>query len=106
MALMQIAGNKCRVCGGNIILSSEGKSCAHCETFAHVACFPQSTCDVCGQSFESYEAPKPDPLRDAILPRALRPSKSGGPVLFLAALFVFLIFLAYYGFMHLLASGH
>jgi hypothetical protein len=103
---MQIAGNKCKVCGRSIVLSSEGKFCPRCGTFAHFACEARDNCDICGRQFQHYERPEADPLRDAILPRALRPTKSSGPVLFLAALFVFLIFLAYYGFMHLLASGH
>jgi len=105
---MQIAGNKCRACGNNITLSSEGKFCARCGTFAHLACAPQSACEVCGQPFECYEAPKPEPLRDAILPRALRPAKSGGPVIAagLILLLAFLFFILYYGFMQMLASGH
>jgi hypothetical protein len=103
---MQIAGSKCKVCGQKIVLSREGKFCPECNTYAHLVCEARDNCDICGRPLQNYERPEADPTRDAILPRALRPSKSGGPVLFLAALFVFLIFLAYYGFMHLLASGH
>ena len=91
---MQIAGNKCKVCGHNIVLSSEGKFCPHCGKYAHLVCEACDNCDICGGPFQQYESPDADPMRDAILPRALRPAKSGGPVLFLAALFVLLIFLA------------
>ena len=103
---MQIAGSKCGVCGRNIVLSSEGKCCPHCNICAHIVCETRDNCEICGRPFQQYERPEADPMRDAILPRALRPAKSGGPVLFLAALLLFLIFLAYYGFMYLLASGH
>ena len=103
---MQIAGNKCKVCERNIVLSREGKFCAHCGTAAHLACEPSGQCEVCGQPFQEEERPKSDLMRDTILPRALRPVKSAGPVLLLAALLAFLLFIAYYGFLELLASGH
>jgi hypothetical protein len=32
---MQIAGNKCKVCERNIILSNEGKGCARCGAVVH-----------------------------------------------------------------------
>jgi hypothetical protein len=91
---MQIAGNRCKFCERNIVLSSEGKYCARCGTFAHVACEPQSDCDACGQPFQEYERPEADPMRDAVLPRALRPASSGGLLMIsLMALMVILIFL-------------
>jgi hypothetical protein len=74
---MQIAGNKCRTCGAKIICAYEGKTCVHCGSFVHGTCEPRATCDVCGQPFQQYELPGPDPLSEAILPRALRPAKGG-----------------------------
>jgi hypothetical protein len=105
---MQSAGNRCKVCERNIVLSSEGKYCPRCGTFAHVACEPQNDCPVCGQPFQGYERPEADPLRDAILPRALRPSGSGGPLMIalLILLPVVLFLIIYYAIMEALARGH
>lgn len=86
---MQIVGEKCKICKQNIVFLDEGKFCAQCETFVHVACLPQANCDVCGQPFQYGERPKPDPKSDAFVPRALHPAKSGGPVL---AIFLVLAF--------------
>jgi len=80
-AVMQIAGNQCTVCGENITLSSEGKFCADCKTVVHVTCVPSDHCSRCGQPYHFYERPKVDPLSDAVVPRALRPVKSGAPAL-------------------------
>ena len=91
---MQIAGNKCKICARNIILAHEGKACVHCGTFVHVTCERRATCDVCGQPFQQYKPPAPDPLREAILPRALRPAKGGGwtiAVLGAAILVIFIL---------------
>jgi hypothetical protein len=76
---MQIAGNTCRICDRGIILSSEGKFCPYCGTYVHLACEPRGKCDVCGQPYQIFEPPKADPLSDAVVPPALRPSRSGGP---------------------------
>ncbi len=76
---MQIAGSKCTVCGCSIVLSREGKFCARCGTCVHLKCEPRERCGVCGQPLRSEALPDADPFRDAILPRALRPSK-GGPL--------------------------
>jgi hypothetical protein len=78
---MQIAGTKCKVCGQNIILSSEGKFCTTCGSAVHLTCDPNATCGICGKAYELYERPQSDALRDALLPPALRPSRSGGPAL-------------------------
>ncbi len=78
---MQIAGSKCRVCGHSIVLSNEGKYCVRCENVAHRTCEPRAKCDVCGEPFQAYERPEVDPLKEAILPPALRPAGSGGPTL-------------------------
>jgi len=75
---MQIAGNKCRICALKIIFAHEGKTCVHCGTFVHGTGELRATCDVCGQPFQQYDLPEPDPLREAFLPRALRPAKGGG----------------------------
>jgi hypothetical protein len=105
---MQIAGNKCRVCGRSIVLSSEGKYCEGCGAFAHAACEPAGSCPICGQPFQEYERPKPDPLRDALLPRALRPARSGGPLMvaLLILLPVLVFLLIYYAIETALAHGH
>jgi hypothetical protein len=105
---MQIAGNKCRVCEHTIVLSSEGKYCGGCAAFVHVTCEPAGSCPVCGQAFQEYERPKPDPMREAVLPRALRPARSGGPLMVaLLILFVVVVFLViYYAIETALARGH
>jgi hypothetical protein len=76
---MQIAGIACKVCKQNIILSSEGKFCRSCRTTVNFTCEPQDSCAVCGQAYEVDKGPEADPLRDAALPPALRPNRSGGP---------------------------
>jgi len=89
---MQFAGNNCRVCGEKIVFENEGKSCHHCGTIVHDACELRLDCPACGQRFAKYERPEPDPLRDAILPRSLRPSRSGGPAIALAFGMLLLLF--------------
>ena len=78
---MQIAGNSCKICDRGIILSSEGKFCPRCGTCVHLACEPRDKCVVCGQPYQNFEPRKPDPLSEAVVPPALRPTKSGGPTL-------------------------
>ena len=87
----QIAGNRCSVCSQNIVLSSEGKGCAHCQTFVHATCEPRETCGVCGQPYLFQKRPQFDPVSDAVLPRALRPAKSGAPML---AVFIMVLMMA------------
>jgi hypothetical protein len=82
---MQIAGNKCKICGFNIILSTEGKYCAQCGILVHVACEPRPNCDLCGQPYHGYEPPEANPRSEAFVPSALRPAKSAGPILLLVA---------------------
>ena len=104
---MQIAGNKCKVCDRNIVLSSEGKFCARCGTFVHLICEPEAKCGVCAQPFQHYERPRVDPLSEAILPRALRTGKSGAPLM--AALILLpalIVIIVYYAIMGVLAHGH
>jgi hypothetical protein len=102
---MQVAGNKCGACGRDIVLSSEGKFCPGCGAYAHLACEPDPQCHVCGQAFQYQESPKRDPLGEAIVPRALRPTNSFGPVLFLIAglalLAIILYWLWEYGLTHM-----
>jgi len=88
---MQIAGNTCRICERRIVFGNEGKFCGRCGVFVHLTCLPQAECDVCGQAFQRQETPKPDPLRDAILPPALRPVTNGAPVLAIGLAVVLLI---------------
>ena len=87
---MQIAGNRCKVCAQKITLSAEGKYCALCQAVVHTACAPNDACSDCGQPYQLYERPKVDPLSDAVLPRALRPAKSGAPLL---AVFIMMLVL-------------
>ncbi len=104
---MQIAGNKCKVCGRSIVLSKEGKFCARCGTFMHLACEPREDCSACGQPLRLETPPDTDPLRDAILPPALRPARSGPLLIALLVLVPALLFLIiYYAILNALAHGH
>ena len=69
---MQIAGSACKICERNIVLALDGKFCLHCSAVVHRACDPRAKCHVCGQAFQGYERPSVDPIREAIVPRALR----------------------------------
>lgn len=95
---MQIAGSKCKVCERNIVFSNEGKFCAHCGAVVHLACESQAKCGVCGQPFQQYEPPQADPLSEAILPPALRSTKSGAPTfaILMAVVLAILVIVAYY----------
>ena len=94
---MQIAGSICKVCSEAIVLSREGKFCPECKTFVHVRCEPPPGCSACGSRFESFIPAAADPLSDALLPSALRPAGSGGPVfaivLVLTLVFVLILLL-------------
>jgi|SRR5215467_5121560 len=103
---MQIAGNKCKVCGKEIILSSEGKFCARCEVVTHLTCEPRNSCDVCGEPYQTYERPKADPKSEALLPRTLRPANLGAPVLMFIVVLALLIMVALYLIKAGLESGH
>jgi hypothetical protein len=91
---MQIAGNKCKVCEGNIAFSVEGKFCPRCETVVHLKCDSLDICDGCGQPFAGYEEPEPDPTRSSFVPRALRPVKFETSIMVLAGLLVLVGLLA------------
>jgi|HubBroStandDraft_1064217.scaffolds.fasta_scaffold516183_1 hypothetical protein len=73
---MQIAGNNCAICKGNVVLSREGELCSHCGTVVHLMCEPRSTCLNCGQLYHKDERAKVDPLDNAILPRGFRTENS------------------------------
>lgn len=88
---MQIAGTECRFCRQKIVLSTEGKYCEHCSVVVHRNCEPSDTCSVCGQSFHFYERPAVDPIGDAIVPRALRATKSSGPLFVVGVLVIVLV---------------
>ena len=104
---MQIAGNTCKLCERRIILSIEGKFCAPCGTVAHLTCEPRAQCNVCDQLYQFFEPAKADPMADAVLPPALRPTSSGIPMT--AALLMLLLFfmgiILCYAFLGSLASG-
>src|SRR5215467_7872706 len=103
---MQIAGNKCKVCGKEIILSSEGKFCARCEVVTHLTCEMRTNCDVCGEPYQAYERCKADPKSEGLLPRALRPVNLGAPVLMFIAVLAFLIMVALYLIKEGLENAH
>ena len=106
--LMQIAGTRCKACGHNVVLSSEGKFCLRCGEVVHLACEPRDTCGVCGQQYQTDERPKTDPLRDAILPPALRSATSGGPAFAISGgvAFALLAIIVWYTIEHVLSHGH
>lgn len=104
---MQIAGSKCSVCGGDIVLSKEGKFCSKCGRCMHLVCEPLEDCSICGGTLRLEAPPDADPLRDAILPRALRPAKGGPLMVALLSLVAAVLFLIiYYAIMDALAHGH
>src|SRR5512138_984713 len=94
---MQIAGTQCSVCNRSIVIATEGKSCPGCGRIVHCGCEPSATCSACGKEFQGFDRPSADPLRDALVPRALRQGGSSfqiGVVLVLFILvFVFCVFL-------------
>lgn len=92
---MELAGSTCAVCGQYIVLAREGKWCPACARAVHQACDPRSQCARCGGDYALPRLPASDPLRDAILPRRLRPDSGANPVavLFLGLL-LFLFFCA------------
>lgn len=106
--IMQIAGNRCKVCQREIILSREGKACVHCGTVVHLACESGARCDACGQPYQNYQPPKADPLSEAIVPSALRPPKGGGPTfaILLAGVILFLAVLLWWANEYFLAHSH
>ncbi len=105
---MQIAGTLCKVCGRNIVLSSEGKFCPRCETAVHLTCEPQDSCATCGQPYQADKAPEADPLRDAVLPPALRPNRSGGPAFAVSVgvAFLLLAVIIWFAVEYVLSHGH
>ena len=96
---MQIAGSRCRICEREIILSDEGKFCDSCGYCVHRGCESRSVCAACGKPFEFPERLAADPLANAVVPRALRPTKSAAPLL--AVLMVLLMMLLFYYLMTL-----
>jgi hypothetical protein len=105
---MEIVGTKCRECGQNIVLASEGKSCAQCGIAVHLICESQDACAVCGQPYQVFERPKADLLSEALLPPALRPGRSGGPALAISAgvLFLLLAIVIWFTIQYVLSNGH
>lgn len=87
----QIAGQPCQTCRKNIVLATEGKFCTHCGVVIHLVCEPAVQCGACGRLFDPYEPPTGDPLREALLPPALRVVSSSGPLLAIFAAIVFSI---------------
>lgn len=77
---MEITGSTCTICGQHIVLAREGMCCPTCRIVVHRACDAQSTCSRCGEKHEIPEPPVADVLRDAIVPRSLRPTHSASAV--------------------------
>ena len=88
---MQIAGTECSICRHKITLSTEGKYCEHCSVVVHRDCEPSDKCSGCGQSFHFFERPSIDPIEDAIVPRALRATKSSGPLFVIGVVLIVLL---------------
>ena len=103
---VQIAGNKCKVCQQNLVLSTEGKFCKKCEVVVHVKCDSQPDCPVCGQPYSAYEPCKGDPAVEAFVPRALRPVMYGGAILLLIAGLAFVFVALYYVLFDAFAHAH
>ena len=80
---MNIAGNTCAVCKQRVVFAQDGKCCPACGVVVHEACDTQSLCPRCGRAYETQERPVSDSLRDAIVPRSLRSSAPGSPVVML-----------------------
>ena len=94
----QIAGKTCQICNAIIVVSTEGKFCTHCEGVVHLACEPAARCGACGHLFAHYDPPAREPLREAVLPRSLQPSRSSGPIVatfaaLVTAILVFVFFI-------------
>ena len=102
---MQIAGSKCTVCGGSIVVAKEGKYCAQCNLVVHLTCEANDRCGVCGEPYRAYEAPLSNPEQDAYLPPSLRPAGSGAPTL-AVVLVLLLTFLVIYLFEFVLGRDH
>src|SRR6266699_1854312 len=105
---MEIAGNKCKICKRDVVLSVEGKLCTRCGTVVHLTCEPGGICGACGEPYHGFEPPKSDPFSVAIVPRALRPAGSGGPtfVMVVGIAFLLLAFPIWSGLHYALKNGH
>jgi hypothetical protein len=105
---MQTVGTICKICGQSIILSTEGKSCALCGTAVHLGCDPRDSCAACGHPYQMDKRSEPDPLRDAVLPRTLRPIRSGGPALAISVGVAFLLLgaIIWFALEYILPRGH
>jgi hypothetical protein len=91
---MNFAGGTCNICGEKIVFANEAKFCSRCETVAHVGC-GGNVCGLCGDNLQCYAPPQTDPLRDAILPRVLRPVKTGAAAFAILFIFLFMLLLLY-----------
>ena len=104
---MQLAGSKCQVCGKSIVLAEEGMFCPQCDAAFHSPCAPEAVCSVCHAHLQRESAPTPDPLREAVVPRALRPPKNSAAVYVFLFLFLALLgMLAIHYMRGLLGGGH
>jgi hypothetical protein len=91
---MEVAGNMCAVCGRKVVFAQDGKYCLICRNVVHQSCDAQSDCPRCGRTYEIQRIPDPDPVREAVLPRSLRPASSAGPIAMLFVAAVLFLFLA------------
>lgn len=91
---MQLAGRKCNLCGEKIVFADEARFCSRCDTVVHLGC-DEGVCSVCGTTLTGYVPPKADALNDAIVPRALRPGKTGAAAFAILILFLVVLFVLY-----------
>src|SRR5262245_37142181 len=103
---MEIAGSTCTVCGQHIVLARDGKSCTTCRIVVHRTCHTQSHCSRCGGVYQTQEPPVVDPVREATVPRNLRPVAPGSPaaMAIIGAVLCVVLFVVF--IMFLLRNGH
>ena len=84
---MQIVGSRCKVCGGRIILQTEGAYCPDCGIAFHKNCAAGgSGCPGCGKDYEALQ------LRTLAEERArLQKSEAKGRRLVLACILILLV---------------
>ncbi len=94
---MEIAGSTCNSCKRPVTFAVDGKVCPNCRVVVHLGCEPEEVCGRCERPYEKCERPIPDPVRDALLPRALR-MRSPGPtfVVLTTVVVAVLLIVSYY----------
>ncbi len=104
--LMQIAGQKCEVCGEAIVLASEGQYCERCRTCTHLKCSANRKCGICSSAYSRHAPAGHERISDAILPPQL--GDPGNGAWYLAAFLALLVGFGIIGFalwVHHVGSG-